>query len=467
MSSGTVRRVLDQRRAGVLLHATSLCGSIGGPERGAIGAAARSFLDWLEQAGFSIWQLLPLGPTGVGGSPYWVRSDMAAQGSLIDSAELPDPGKEHGDFEQFVHANADWLEEYVLFEALAEHFHTAWWDWPSAYRTREPAALAQFARQAGAVLERRRLEQWYFDWQWRALRRHAAERGVYLFGDLPIYVAPDSVATWAQREQFQLDAQGRPALLAGVPPDYFSADGQLWGNPVYNWEQAERDQFAFWRARLAQQLRRFDLVRIDHFRGLVAYWGVPAGARTAREGRWYPAPGQKLFATLRTDFPALPMVAEDLGLITADVEQLRKDYGLPGMRVLQFAFDGASDNPHLPHNHTRDTVVYTGTHDNDTTVGWLQQLAREQAERVEFYLDVDFARLPDSMMRACLDSVAQLAVIPVQDLLKLDSSARFNKPGTTTGNWSWKLPPGSLTAQLSQHYRRLNDCFGRVPRRDR
>ncbi len=456
-------RLLEQRRAGVLLHPTALRGEGLGPLRGAIGAAARSFVDWLAAAGFSIWQVLPLGSPGMTGSPYWARSDFAGQPSLIDRAELPELPGERTDYEQFCHDNLDWLEDYVLFDALAERFRPPWWEWPPAFRARDPDAIARFALDEREALEHRRIEQWYFDWQWRALRRYAVSRGVHLFGDLPIYVAPDSVAAWAHREQFQLDAAGRPALLAGVPPDYFSADGQLWGNPLYDWQQAERDQFAFWRSRFGHQLQRFDLVRIDHFRGLVAYWAVPAAAKSAREGSWCPAPGHALFRALQADFPALPVVAEDLGMITADVDELRRAFALPGMRVLQFGFDGSADNPHLPHNYSRDLVAYTGTHDNDTTVGWSRQLDPERSARAQLYLAAADASIPEHMMRACLGSVAQLAIIPLQDLLQLDSSARFNTPGTASErNWSWRVPEGCLTGPLAAHYRSWNEVFGRV-----
>jgi len=465
-------RLLERRRAGVLLHPTALRGperAAGAAPRGALGAAARGFVDWLAEAGFSIWQVLPLGPAGAGGSPYLARSDTAGEPAMIDREELPDARAQQADYRAFRSGARDWLEEYVLFETLAARFGSAWWAWPEPYRVRDPAALASFAQapEQRDALERLYLEQWYFDWQWRALCRYAAARGVYVFGDLPIYVAPDSVATWAHREQFQLAPDGRPALRAGVPPDYFSADGQLWGNPLYDWQQAERDGFQFWRARVRHQLRRFALLRIDHFRGLAAYWAVPAGARTAREGSWHPAPGQALFSALRSDFPDLPLVAEDLGLITEDVHALRRAFGLPGMRVLQFGFDGAADNPHLPHNYTRDVVAYTGTHDNDTAVGWYRTLDPATAQRVQFYLDVAPgavapAGVPASLVRACLACVAQLAVIPAQDLLQLDSSARFNTPGTTAGNWRWRLPEGSLSAPLAQHLRRLNGAFDRV-----
>jgi 4-alpha-glucanotransferase len=459
--SGTAR-LLQRRRSGVLLHPTSLITGEGASARGALGAAARGFIDWLAQAGFSIWQVLPLGPPGGGGSPYWARSDFAGHAAMIDRSELADLKDQRTDFEAFRARHQDWLEDYVLFEALADRFQAPWWDWPEPLRGRQPKAMYRFRREAGEQLERCRIEQWQFDCQWRALRSYAAARGIFLFGDLPIYVAPDSVATWSARAQFQLGADGRPVLLAGVPPDYFSADGQLWGNPLYNWEQAERDSFAFWRTRLAHQLQRFDLVRIDHFRGLVGYWAIPAGARTAREGRWCPAPGRALFQALVADFPDLPLVAEDLGVITPDVEQLRAAFGLPGMRVLQFGFDGSPDNPHLPHNYSRDVVAYTGTHDNDTAVGWYRSLASADALRVEYYLRSDAAGLAEGMARAVLASVAQLAIIPAQDLLQLGSQARFNMPGTVKGNWSWRLPAGSLTAGLAVHFASLNHVFGRV-----
>jgi 4-alpha-glucanotransferase len=453
-------RLLDQRRSGVLLHPTSLISGDGAARRGALGAAARALVDWLHQAGFSLWQVLPLGPPGDGGSPYWARSDFAGDVTLIDRQELPDLHALWQDYQAF-RAAQSWLDDYVLFESLAGRFHGAWWDWPVEYRTRNAEALTQFAQQNQEELERRRVEQWQFDWQWRALRRYALERGVYILGDLPIYVSPDSVATWSHRSQFQLGEDGRPTQVAGVPPDYFSADGQLWGNPLYDWAQAERDQFAFWRSRLARQLQRFDLVRIDHFRGLAGYWSVPAGAPTAREGRWCPAPGRALFRTLERDFPTLPLIAEDLGVITPDVEQLRTDFRMPGMRVLQFGFDGGADNPHLPHNFTRDVVAYTGTHDNDTTLGWARSLNAEQIARVQFYLRADAAALSEGMQRAALGSVAQLSIIPAQDLLRLGSEARFNTPGTVSGNWRWRLAPGALTASLAQQYAALNRIFGR------
>lgn len=283
-----------------------------------------------------------------------------------------------------------------------------------------------------------------------------------LFGDMPFYVAPSSVETWAHRELFALGASGEPAVVSGVPPDYFTQLGQLWGNPVYDWDAARRSGFEWWRARVRGQLARFDLLRLDHFRALVAYWAVPAGAPDARGGAWHDTPGEELLRRLREELGDLPLVAEDLGLITPDVVALRKTLGLPGMRVLQFAFDGDPRNPHLPYMHEHDNVAYTGTHDNDTTRGWYERLDAGTRERVDLYLRAGAEAMPETLLRAALGSVAGLAVIPAQDLLGLGSEARLNTPGTAAGNWSWKLPPGALTAELARRYARLNDCFGRA-----
>ena len=453
---------LDRRRAGVLLHLSSLDAGDG---RGALGVRARSFIDWLADAGFSVWQILPVGPTGTDGSPYWVSSDYAGAEFLLDPAERPVAAG--GDYDDFRARAAHWLDDYALFSALRSAFAgAAWQDWPPALRARDAAALAEARREHAQSIEQCCAAQFAFDVQWRRLREHAAARGVRLFGDLPIYVAPDSAETWAHREQFRLDASGHPAVVAGVPPDYFAADGQLWGNPLYDWDAQRRTSFAHWRGRVAAQLQRFDLLRLDHFRGLAAHWAVPRGAATARDGAWVATPGEPLLDALARDCGAplrsLPFVAEDLGVITPDVDALRHRFHLPGMHVVQFGFDGAGDNPHLPHMHRHRSVAYTGTHDNDTTVGWLQSLDGETMRRVEYYCGARGGDLPAALNRMTLGSVAQLAVLPLQDLLGLDSRARFNTPGTVTGNWSWRLPDGALTVAVSRQFALLNRMHGRA-----
>ena len=455
--------VLDRRRCGVLLHPTALPATPG--SQGNLGADARAFIDWLAQAGCSVWQVLPLGPVGADRSPYWVRSDQAGNPALIDWREAPDPITLRVAYADFCASQASWLEDYVLYMALSRvHHGTPWWTWPAGLSHRDPQVLAAARLPLAAELDALRVEQWQFAHQWSVLRHYAHERGVCLFGDLPIYVAPDSVATWVQREQFQLQPDGQPAALAGVPPDYFSADGQLWGFPLYNWDQAQRDDFVFWRQRFATQVSRFDVLRIDHFRGLAGYWSVPAGARTARNGQWRSAPGAALLARLLEQYGNLPVVAEDLGDITPDVKALRRQFALPGMRVLQFGFDGASDNLHLPHNFSRDTVVYTGTHDNDTTLGWYRMLDVEAARRVDAYLSSDglaSAPMPGALLRAAIASVGVLAIAPLQDLLALGSEARFNTPGTVVGNWQWRCHAGALSAELAGRVRDLSARYGR------
>ena len=448
---GAVLPVFDRRRAGVLLHLSSL--------DAALGRGGRAFIDWLAAAGCSVWQILPLGPTGPSGSPYWVRSDFAGNTSFIDDAERP--SSDGAEYQAFLDAAA-WLEDYARFEVLsALHGGQPWWQWPAPYRNREPAALEQLRSACAAELSRVKIEQFVFAAQLQGLREYAHARGVRLLGDVPFYVAPDSAEVWTHRAQFQLDAAGLPRAVAGVPPDYFSEFGQLWGNPLYDWSRMRRDGFEFWRARVRCQLERVDVLRIDHFRALAAHWAVPAGAPDARGGAWRRTPGRALLKSLQNELPALPLVAEDLGFITPDVEALRRRFRLPGMRVLQFGFDGDPYNPHLPHMHRHNSVVYTGTHDNDTSAGWFASLDPHAQERVQAYLGTD-ARMPQALIRAASASVAALAVVPLQDLLGLGSMARLNTPGTAHGNWSWKMPHDALTPELARSCCALNRLYARV-----
>jgi 4-alpha-glucanotransferase len=391
-----------------------------------------------------------------------VRSDRAGDPSLLDPAELPPAGAQPD--AAFRAAAAGWLPDYALFEAVRETLHDApFWKWPQGLRERERQALEAARIDLAAPIARIEREQWAFYLQWQRLREHARSRGVRLFGDLPFYVAPSSVETWAHRALFQLQADGAPAAVGGVPPDYFSATGQRWGNPLYDWGALEQSGFSWWTTRVNAQLERLDLLRLDHFRAFAAHWAIPAAAEDARGGAWAPTPGAALLTALKAQAPDLPLIAEDLGVITADVIELMRAFHLPGMRVLQFAFDGNPTNPHLPYQYPRECLAYTGTHDNDTARGWYQSLDPATRERVDFFLGAGRPpTIPGALVREVLASVAQLAVVPLQDLLGLDSAARFNTPGTTRGNWQWKVPPGAFSAPLAQHCAQLNRSFGRA-----
>jgi 4-alpha-glucanotransferase len=451
------------RRAGVLLHPTSLPGP--GP-RGTFGADARRFVDWLKEGGFAVWQMLPLGVPDPYGSPYALRSAYAGDPRFIDAeafAELtvlPEGVEASGDraaryasfvalaspaerraFAEFVRRRRRWLLPYALFEILAARFdETPWWQWPAPYRDREPAKLREVARADRNELRALAFEQYLFELQWVALKRYANERGVRLFGDLPFYMDRNSVDVWWHRSLFALDAAGEPLAVAGVPPDYFNADGQLWGNPVYDWDALERTGFRWWLERIGEQLARFDLLRIDHFRALESYWAIPGDAPTARLGEWRRGRGDALLTALTARLGAMPLVAEDLGIITDEVRALLDRFALPGMVVLQFAFDGSTDNPHLPEHHRRNGVVYTGTHDNDTTVGWYASLDPHARHIVHEKLGLGPAPpVPDFLIDAAYASKAALAILPMQDLLARDSGARMNTPGTVVGNWRWRF----------------------------
>lgn len=480
-------QVLDRRRAGVLLHPTSLPDAA----HGALGQAARSFVDWLVAGGFSVWQFLPLGPVGADRSPYFARSNHAgdpglvdlatlAAAGLVDAAQLADtpraallaaagrtlqaqPGPARDAFLAFRRASAHWLPDYALFTAIQDREDgRPWWEWPAPLRLREPAALAQARTELATALAAAECCQFFFHSQWQALRSYAAARGVRLFGDLPIYLAPDSVEVWARPELFQLDATGRPAAVAGVPPDYFAADGQLWGNPLYRWEAHVQTGFTWWLERLRAQFELFDLVRIDHFRGLEAYWAVPAGAPTAATGEWRAAPGEALLAAALRTFGSLEVVAEDLGVITPEVEALRDGFALPGMRVAQFGFDGDPRNLHLPHNWVARCVGYTGTHDNDTTAGWFAHLDEAARRRVADYVGAAPADAVGGLIRTVLESVAVLAIVPMQDLLGLGTEARMNTPGKIEGNWAWRFAWRDVPEWLGARCRHWNGLYGRL-----
>jgi len=494
MSTQAPHQCLYRRQAGVLLHITSLPGS---GACGDLGSEAYRFVDFLQHAGFSVWQTLPVGPTQADGSPYQTSSSHAGSPRLIaleplvekgwlDAAVLgrtpvsdahkrmalqaafegferrADPREQH-EFHQFVAAHSYWLQDYALFRALHDEANQAGWTcWPAGLRDRQPQALAEARARLKDELEYIRFEQYLFFSQWHRLKRYANERGVRLFGDMPIFVAHDSAEVWAHRENFRLDGDGNPLVVAGVPPDYFSATGQRWGNPLYNWERLEHDRFVFWEHRLKTQLSLFDLIRIDHFRGFEAYWEIPAQDEVAINGQWIPAPGNALFQHLHSIYDPLPVIAEDLGVITPEVEALRDKYGLPGMKILHFAFEGGAGNPYLPFNHVRNCVVYTGTHDNDTTLGWYQGSSESLRAHVDEFLGHSSEAMPWPLIRCALDSVAALAVIPMQDLLGLDGAHRMNLPGTTVGNWQWRFSWSQVKEDLAYRLRHLNEIYGRI-----
>lgn len=489
------------RTAGVLLHPSSLPGPTG---IGEIGAVARHFVDWLATARLTRWQVLPLVPPGGGDSPYATPSAMSGNPWLIDLQDLVDEGllsatevdppcfpETHADFaavyawkgpllqraaqnlvaspghrlhaawRAFSERNA-WARDAALFHALREQQqHAAWWEWPAPLRDRDAQALKRARSQLAPDLDRYVALQFLFDAQWRALRRYAADRGVRLIGDLPIYVDADSADVWAHPTLFQLDAERRPTAVAGVPPDYFSETGQFWGNPLYDWQAMKADGYRWWQARIARALEQTDLVRIDHFRGFSAYWAIPAGAADARSGAWRPGPGLDLFRALARGLGGLPLIAEDLGVVDDALVALREGAGLPGMKVLQFAFGGDAQNPFLPHNHTEHAVVYSGTHDNDTTAGWYAAADAAVKSHLRAYFGEAQETAASLLVRAAFASVCHTAIVPMQDVLGLGSEGRMNVPGTTEGNWSWRMRDGDLTLLQAQRMARLVRLYGR------
>jgi len=487
--------VLDRRRAGILMHPTSLPA---GEALGRLGQDSFRFIDFLADIGATVWQLLPLGPTLENLSPYQTLSVHAGNTELISLRRLHEWGwlpeepicsghnglwREYHHYElrraykmfmkraaheqkeaysEFVSRHFNWLENYVLYLALkARHDGAPWWEWEPELRDCEPRAIAAVQEELAEELEQGRFEQFVFYYQWDQVKQYAHERGILLFGDMPIFVAHDSAEVWARRDLFDLDDEGHPRTVAGVPPDYFSETGQLWGNPHYNWDRMQADGFIWWKERLASQLELFDLIRIDHFRGFEAFWSVPAHEETAINGHWVKAPGEALFDALNERYGELPFVAEDLGIITPEVDALRERYGLPGMKILQFAFGSGPENPYLCHNHEHNSVIYTGTHDNNTTLGWIEGCMPELRMEIMDYFGNPREPMPWPMIRAALASVSRLAIIPFQDVLALDGKHRMNTPGVAEGNWQWRFEWDWVTEETRKRMSHLIHLYGR------
>ncbi len=501
MTPGT-GSLFGARSSGVLLHPTSLPGPHG---CGDLGAAAYHFVDWLVTAGQSLWQVLPLNPVGPGNSPYQSVSTFAGSPLLVDLGELvergwlgaaPDPGFERirtdyarvarwrmallreawqgfgqraGDadrkqLQEFREQQRLWLDDYALFMTLDERHGAPWNRWPPEFAGHEAAALGRLREEAAGEIGFWCFVQWLFTQQWQRLRGHAHRQGVRIVGDAPIFVAHHSADVWANTAQYLLDAQGEPTVVAGVPPDYFSATGQRWGNPLYDWAAMHADGYAWWQERLAHLMQCFDAVRLDHFRGFEGYWEVPAHEEHAVNGQWRPGPGRAFFEAMHAKLGPLDLLAEDLGVITPAVTVLRTACGFPGMRVLQFAFADTPANPYLPHNYVPRTVAYTGTHDNDTTVGWWRQLSAPEREAVRRYLgpQADTA-IHWAMIRALSQSVANTAVYPFQDVLGLDGTHRMNVPGHSQGCWEWRFEWHQVGDAPAAQLAAITQAHGRSP----
>jgi 4-alpha-glucanotransferase len=490
-----------ERAAGILLHPTSLPGRFG---IGDLGPAAFELCDRLREAGQTYWQILPLGPTGFGDSPYQSLSAFAGNTLLISPEKLVDDGFlseddlagapefptdrvdyggvrewkesilrtaferfENGDSykEEFSHFCAEesvWLEDYSVYRAIkATHGESAWFQWPDDVRKREAGSLEAATRDLAGEIRYRQFCQFNFFRQWRALREHAASLGVEFIGDIPIFVALDSCDVWVRQGEFKLEPDGSPRVVAGVPPDYFSETGQLWGNPIYEWDAMRDSGFEWWVERFRHTLKMVDVVRIDHFRGFLSTWEVPGGDETAENGEWVDVPGRELFAALRERLGELPVIAEDLGAITPEVEALRDEFGFPGMRILEYGFGGGAGNRDLPHNYDANTVAYTGTHDNETAVGWFETLNDETRKQAVEYLAADDGEIAWAMIRGLYSSVATTVIVPLQDILGLGSEARMNTPATAGGNWRWRIIEDQLSSMDTRRLANLAQLFGR------
>ena len=502
--------MLFPRSSGILLHPTSFPSRFG---IGDLGMEAYRFIDFLVESDQQYWQILPLGPTGYGNSPYSCYSAMAGNPLLInpellrndqlladeDFANLPEFPLDYVDFERaialkvsllkkacenfkakaspvqqrefsaFCESKDSWLEDYAFFMALKDNFGgVSWNNWEPEIARREPESVEKWRQQLNAEIYYYKYVQFEFFRQWTELKRYANERKIQIIGDIPIYVAHDSADVWSHREIFCLDeATGEPALMAGVPPDYFSATGQLWGNPVYNWEKLQANNFEWWVQRFEAIFSYVDVTRIDHFRGFDAYWAVKRGQETAMYGEWIKAPGTALLDVINEKFGNLPIIAEDLGVITPEVEALRDRYDFPGMKILQFAFGAGPGDPFLPFNYDRNCVVYTGTHDNDTTVGWFNQLQNYERDEVLRYLGcIEPQGIHWSLIRMGWMSIDNMAIVPYQDLLGLDTDARMNFPGKPEGNWGWRYRPEALNREVGDRLKTMTYISGRAPNRN-
>lgn len=494
-----------ERSSGILFHPTSLPGKYG---IGTLGKEAYAFIDFLKKSKQKLWQIFPLGPTGYGdspyqsfssfaGNPYLIDFDLLIEAHLLSEEDLRDiffgDNEEYIDYgaiynqkypllrkayenfkssdnnemkdslENFKRENSSWLNDYSLYISLKNHFNRLPWnEWAHDIKNRENSAMQHYKNELADDIEYHNFIQFLFFKQWNDVKRYANENGIKIIGDIPIFVAADSSDAWANPEIFLFDEERKPVKVAGVPPDYFSATGQLWGNPLYNWEKLKETNYSWWVERVRANLSTCDIIRIDHFRGFEAYWAVPYGDETAVNGQWEPGPGIDLFNAIRSQLGELPIIAEDLGLMTQGVIDLREATGFPGMKILGFAFDSGEENDYLPHTYTKNCVVYTGTHDNDTLVGWFQKAKEEDRQFARDYLN---SRADDEIhwdaIRGAWSSVACMAISPVQDFLGLGSEARINTPGVASGNWQWRLKQGVLTNELAERIAKLTKIYSR------